>query len=1540
MKMKTKWYFSLVCVFFTLIFLMIGNQNAFSQLPTGYGAISGRVTDASNNDALTNGIANVNVGYCDSNGYCFSWTQTDGSGNYTLSASEGSWKVMFNPQQGNSYYLQEWYNDKSNPSSADPVSVTTGQTKSGINAQLVTGGAISGRVTDASNNDALTNGIANVNVGYCDSNGYCFNWTQTDGYGNYTLNAPAGNWNVMFNPWAAVGNYLSEWYDNKSNLGTADSVSVTAGVTTGNINAQLEVGATISGTVTNANGTPLANVNVSANNPGGGSGGCTNSSGIYTISGLSPGTYRVSAGGYNWCGDGSDYVQIYYNNTPDWNSATLVTLDPGQTRFDINFTGMVLGATVSGQVTNGVNPLANIPVSVHGPGWGYGACTDSNGIYTIHGIYPDTTYRVSAGGYSCNNGPTYAQVYYVAANNTTPNYSLAKQFTLSSGETLPDINFTGMVLAATATGTVKDANGVLLANVQVNVSKTGLGYGGCTNSDGVYTIGGITPGTDYRVSAGGNANCPGGMYYSQAFYDNKTDWNSADLVSMNPGQLTTINFSGLVKLAAISGNLQGDPGIGVKGLNVVLHDSQGRLVNYNTTWQNGGYFFSNLTAGSYTIKVYDPFLNYLYKEQGVQVSLGTLTNSNITLTTLTPGGTNPPSFKSDPLVFVYRNPDNQEYLNLVAEVVDPSGCQPPSIKSVTVVDPAGQLHYLYHQKYQALIDDPSGPSYAEFWQNSRDNALSNFTTLAGNYTFTILDIEGNRVSRTVSLGSYTPPPLYKLSIPTLASPTNGWQANPNEDLTLSWNSVSGAAFYQVRIFENGEMILKENVDSTSFIVPQGCLSPSRWYSWNVAAFDNAVINNADYRSNSSSRSFRFTDGSTPETPSLTVNIVPWVSGFPLIPHDAYAGHETTLKAVVKGGTPPYLYTWDFGDGTSQSIPSPAIAGRDLEGRHQYGISDTNLFNAKVTVTDKTGISVSAYYPVRFWADPSRGVKVNVAIDDALWSIHKNLSLYSSGGNDYAYLPGGNTAGTIAMALQAWVLNGHKPDGDPNNPYTDDALRAKNYILSRLFPVCIAPETIAGITRNPDSNGNGQGLYVKNDHRLYETGLVLMALSTLKDPDLLVTVQDLVDYLAYAQVEPDAGGGRGGWRYDTNYRESDMSVTQFPLLGLEAAEHHMGSMGVTIPSYVKEELKNNFLYFVQNKEPVQNNEQWGGNSGGFGYSGPNHWMNVAKTGAGIVGLALTGLPYSDPRVTSAMQFIDRHWYQAEEDSRGSTEAYNIGDLYAMYAVMKGMKSYEMRGANTTKIGGHDWYDEYAQWAIQNQKQNQLDPRANGSWPSVNTYGSYVDTLFGVLLLLPQVFDIGPTAVAQASPTSVQTYLPVTFSHSGSFHRDSSKSIVTYAWDFNGDGTVVWTTGGSNTTRTYTYTTPGTYTAKLTVTDSAGLTDTDQVTITVTEAPFVLATIKIEPETLNLGAKGVFTAFITLPANTNYILANIDTSSLVCEGAPVVNTNMAANKLIAKFNVQDLKGVPVGDKVTLTVTGRFKDGRPFKGFDTIRVISKKK
>jgi len=104
------------------------------------------------------------------------------------------------------------------------------------------------------------------------------------------------------------------------------------------------------------------------------------------------------------------------------------------------------------------------------------------------------------------------------------------------------------------------------------------------------------------------------------------------------------------------------------------------------------------------------------------------------------------------------------------------------------------------------------------------------------------------------------------------------------------------------------------------------------------------------------------------------------------------------------------------------------------------------------------------------------------------------------------------------------------------------------------------------------------------------------------------------------------------------------------------------------------------------------------------------------------------------------------------------------------------------------------------------------------------------------------------------------------------------------------------------------------------------------------PTVPATIDIDPDTLNLKSKGVFTAYITLPEG--YDVADIDMGTVTCEGAPAVRGVTDGSILIAKFNRQDLNGVPTGKEVELTVSGNLLDGTPFTGSDIIRVISKGK
>jgi PKD repeat protein len=84
---------------------------------------------------------------------------------------------------------------------------------------------------------------------------------------------------------------------------------------------------------------------------------------------------------------------------------------------------------------------------------------------------------------------------------------------------------------------------------------------------------------------------------------------------------------------------------------------------------------------------------------------------------------------------------------------------------------------------------------------------------------------------------------------------------------------------------------------------------------------------------------------------------------------------------------------------------------------------------------------------------------------------------------------------------------------------------------------------------------------------------------------------------------------------------------------------------------------------------------------------------------------------------------------------------------------------------------------------------------------------------------------PIATATATPDNGSAPLEVSFD--GSTSRDPEGEPLTYAWDFDGNGT----TDATTPTATNTYTTPGAYSARLTVTDPAGKSGTTVVPITV-------------------------------------------------------------------------------------------------------------
>ncbi|MBI3189283.1 MAG: hypothetical protein HYZ33_01410, partial [Ignavibacteriales bacterium] len=256
------------------------------------------------------------------------------------------------------------------------------------------------------------------------------------------------------------------------------------------------------------------------------------------------------------------------------------------------------------------------------------------------------------------------------------------------------------------------------------------------------------------------------------------------------------------------------------------------------------------------------------------------------------------------------------------------------------------------------------------------------------------------------------------------------------------------------------------------------------------------------------------------------------------------------------------------------------------------------------------------------------------------------------------------------------------------------------------------------------------------------------------------IVDALDEIAFSQT--DVGEyGRGGWRYTADYSSygsSDNSAVQWHSLVIEAAEK---LWGLSIQQFVKDEL----LVWLQYSQD---------GSGGFGYTDPGNWNNIAKTGSGIGSYAALGTLSTSAPVASAINFLDVNWASD-----------NFGNLYAMYATKKGLTIIDNRNG-VSNVGAHNWRDEYNSYLVTNQAEN-------GSWPDYSWLGSNnpLATSFGILILTPGVSQLRPVAVIE--PISSKPPLtPFLVDGNGSHHRDPAKTIVEYLWDFDASNGVDWNT----------------------------------------------------------------------------------------------------------------------------------------------------
>ena len=691
------------------------------KLQTG-STVSGTVTNVATNQPVSG--AEI---YLSSTGYD-GYATTSSNGTYSvIGLPSGSYTAEFLATD----YATQWYQNETSQAAANAITVGTATTSTGINAALVPAASISGTVTD----DTTNQPVGEITVEAFQGSTLVGS-ALTQSNGTYTvLDLAPGSYTVEFAPQGYGSQYATQWWNDVSSQSQASAVALTAGQQLLSINAALEELGSITGTVTAATGgAPLSDICVdvflASDIYDSVSDSCSETNGNYLVTGLATGTYVVEFTDPN-----GNYSQQWYNGAATAESASPIEISTGNQTTGVN-AAMATAGKISGTVTDtSSDPLSDVCVyaySVSTDQYSNGACTNSQGGYSIGGLVPGS-YLV----YFSSNG-NYLSEWY---NNQTSESS-ANPLTVVAAQ----VTQANAVLQAggTVSGTVEDATtSAPLADICVDVygvnGTTSSGYS-CTNSSGNYSIGGLETGS-YQVYF----YDPDNVYESQ-YYNGQVLSQNANTVSVAAPQTTTGINAKMSKgqLEVVSGTVtdatSGDPLSGVC-VDVGQGGFGGPIGCSPTVTDSNGTYSVSLPAGSYEFAFADPTGGYIVDQVPVTVSTAPVTqNAALTVGATISGLTtdeanNAPLSQICPVVFSHQTQQEIPFYQSCTgqDGTYTTGGLPAGTYDVELTNPSGLF---IDQWYQDQSSEATATGVAVSGQQQKQNINASMT-LGGNMTGTV-----------------------------------------------------------------------------------------------------------------------------------------------------------------------------------------------------------------------------------------------------------------------------------------------------------------------------------------------------------------------------------------------------------------------------------------------------------------------------------------------------------------------------------------------------------------------------------------------------------------------------------------------------------------------------------------------------------------------------------------------------------------------------------------------------------------------------------
>ncbi len=266
-------------------------------------------------------------------------------------------------------------------------------------------------------------------------------------------------------------------------------------------------------------------------------------------------------------------------------------------------------------------------------------------------------------------------------------------------------------------------------------------------------------------------------------------------------------------------------------------------------------------------------------------------------------------------------------------------------------------------------------------------------------------------------------------------------------------------------------------------------------------------------------------------------------------------------------------------------------------------------------------------------EPAADPKADAAIGRALEFLKRTQK--ADGGWDSGNF--GEATSVTSLAVMAYLSAGHAP-GEPG-PYRDAIERGVRYVVRHQKP--------NGLLVSNSSHGP---MYCHGISTLMLAEVVGMAPGSPLSDEVRPVLAKAVELILKAQARKKPADQAGGWRYQPDSVDSDLSVTGWQVMALRAAR----SAGCNVPA---EPIDRAIAYIKRCAHK---------DGGGFGYQ-PGGGPNNPRTGTGTLALEICG-EHGSPEAIAGAEYLLKHppqWasdYFFYEVYYAPQAMFQVGDKY--------------------------------------------------------------------------------------------------------------------------------------------------------------------------------------------------------------------------------------------------------------------------------------